>query len=145
MKPKENNNSRNSLNTESQVASRPVSSRLSFKDALAKARAQINIDCFSEVDKSFANEIIFNIAEVYMLWDSAPVKIAGEQIDGYIIKQVFEELHEEHVKLVISNFSKVDYIVNYKKAYIRTALYNSVFEYTAYFENLVSATLYRND
>lgn len=130
---------------ESQVAPRPVSSRLSFKEALAKARTQINIDCFSDADKDFANEIIFNIAEVYMLWDSAPVKIAGEQIDGYIIKQVFEELHEEHVKLVIDNFSKVDYIVNYKKAYIRTALYNSVFEYTAHFDNLVNATLYQND
>ena len=145
MQPKKHIDPPKTFCTESPVPSRLVPSRLSFKDALAKARAQINIDCFSEADKSFANEIIFNIAEVYMLWDSAPVKIAGEQIDGYIIKQVFEELHEEHVKLVIDNFSKVDYVVNYKKAYIRTALYNSVFEYTAYFENLVSATLYRND
>ena len=145
MKDQENKKHNAQYSKESQVASRPVSSRLSFREALSKARAQINIDCFSEADKDFANEIIFNIAEVYMLWDSSPVKIAGEQIDGYILKQVFEELHEEHVKLVIDNFSRIDYYVNYKKAYIRTALYNSVFEYTAHFENLVNTTLYRND
>lgn len=72
-----------------------------------------------------------------MIWDASPVKVAGEQIDGYIIKQVFAELKEEHVKLVIDNYRKIDYIVNYKKSYIRTALYNSVFEIEAHYTNLV--------
>lgn len=120
-----------------QVSSRQVPHRLTFKEALEKARAQINIKCFRDMDREFANEIIMNIAEVFMLWDSSPVKVAGEQIDGYIIKQVFEELREEHVQLVIDNYQKIDYIINYKKSYIRTALYNSVFEIEAHYANLV--------
>lgn len=120
-----------------QVPSRQVSHRLTFKEALEKARAQINIKCFSNTDREFANEIIMNIAEVFMIWDASPVKVAGEQIDGYIIKQVFAELKEEHVQLVIDNYRKIDYIVNYKKSYIRTALYNSVFEIEAHYTNLV--------
>lgn len=140
MKGKSENNSFHS-GGESQVSSRLVSSRLSYAQALEKAKEQINLDCFRETDKPFASEILANIAEVFMLWDSTPVKIAGVQIDGYILKQIFEQLHEEHVQLVIDNFHKIDYIVNYKKAYIRTALYNSVFEIEAHYDNLVKHDL----
>ncbi len=126
---------------ESQVKSRLVSSRLSFRQALEKAESQVNLECFRPTDRDFAREIISNMAEVFMLLDATPVKIAGEQIDGYIIKQVFEQVREDHVQLVIDNFRKVDYIVNYKKAYIRTALYNAVFELEAHYSNMVKHDL----
>lgn len=76
-----------------------------------------------------------------MLYDSAPVKIAGDTLDGYIVKQVFEEIREEHVQLVIENYQRITYIVNYKKSYIRTALYNAVFEIEAHYTNLVNHDL----
>lgn len=140
MKDKSENNSFFS-DGESQVKSRLVSSRLSYAQALEKAKGQIDLVYFRETDKPLAAEILANIAEVFMLWDATPVKIAGVQIDGYILKQIFEQLHEEHVQLVIDNFHKIDYIVNYKKAYIRTALYNSVFEIEAHYDNLVKHDL----
>ncbi len=77
-----------------------------------------------------------------MLYDSAPVKIAGDTLDGYIVKQVFKEIREEHVQLVIENYRKITYIVNYKKSYIRTALYNAVFESEAHYTNLVNHDLH---
>lgn len=124
-----------------QVSSRQVSSRLSFRQAIEKAKEQINIECFNLPDRAMVQEIISNIAEVYMLYDSAPVKIAGDTLDGYIVKQVFEEIREEHVQLVIENYQRITYIVNYKKSYIRTALYNAVFEIEAHYTNLVNHDL----
>lgn len=124
-----------------QVSSRQVSSRLSFRQAIEKAKEQINIACFNPSDRAMVQEIISNIAEVYMLYDSAPVKIAGDTLDGYIVKQVFEEIREEHVQLVIENYQRITYIVNYKKSYIRTALYNAVFEIEAHYTNLVNHDL----
>lgn len=124
-----------------QVSSRHVSSRLSFRQAIEKAKEQINIECFNLSDRAMVQEIISNIAEVYMLYDSAPVKIAGDTLDGYIVKQVFEEIREEHVQLVIENYQRITYIVNYKKSYIRTALYNAVFEFEAHYTNLVNHDL----
>lgn len=137
--PKTENNSSSLCGRESQcqVSSRQVSPRLSFKEAVEKAKAQINIECFRLTDQDFAREILMNIAEIFMLWDESPVKIAGEQLDAYVVKQVFEQIREEHVQLVIDNYSKIGYIVNYKKSYIRTALYNAVFEYEAHYTNLV--------
>lgn len=119
------------------VQSRLVGSRLSYKEALDKAAEQVNLECFNESDVSLASEILANMAEVFMLWDNAPVRIAGSQIDGFIIKQVFEQVREEHVQLVIENLKRVETIISYKKSYIRTALYNSVFEIELHYTNRV--------
>ncbi len=126
---------------ESHVTSSPVEPRLTFRQAREKARAQFNMGFFDANDKNLAEELISNIAEVYMLHDAAPVKIEGEQIDGYIIKQVFEELAEENLQLVIDNFRRVPYTINHVKSYIRTALYNSVFEYEAYYANRTASDM----
>ena len=128
-------------NRKMKVESSLVSSRLSYAQAVEKAKRQISFDYFREGDRALAEEILKIIAEVFMLWDATPVKIAGLQIDGYILKQIFEQLHEEHLQLVIDNFHRIDYIVNHKKAYIRTALYNSVFEIEAHCENSVKHDL----
>ena len=133
----QNNSSLCGGESQCQVKSRQVSPRLSFREAIEKVQLQVQLRCFKPQDKEFVKEIQMNIAEVYMLGDDAPVRIAGDQLDGFIVKQVFEQIREEHVQLVIDNYSKVEYIVNYKKSYIRTALYNAVFEYEAHFTNLV--------
>lgn len=124
-----------------QVSSCQVSSRLSFKDAIAKAKNQIDINSFRVSDRGMANEIISMIAEIYMLNDSIPIKIAGDMLDAYTVKQVFEEIREDHVQLVIDNYAKITYIVNYKKSYIRTALYNAVFEIESHYTNLVNCDM----
>lgn len=137
--PKTENEFNPSLSGESQsqVKSGRVSPRLSFKEAIEKVRGQIDIACFGPTEKEFANEIIMIIAEIFMLRDDSEVKIGGEQLDAYIVKQVLEQVREDHVQLVIENFNKVEYIVNFKKTYIRTALYNAVFEIEAHYMNLV--------
>lgn len=114
-----------------------VSSRLSFNQAIEKVKAQINAECFQS-NWFFAEELFFIIAEVYMMNDDKPVIVAGENLEGYVVKQVFEQLREENLEFVMSNFQKMTHPISFKKAYLRTALYNSVFELTAHIENLIS-------
>lgn len=120
-----------------------VKSSLSFVEAVEKAKQQINLECFEPEEKEMVQEIIFIVAEIYMLRDSSPIKISGEQIDAYIVKQVFEEIREHHVRLVMENFGKIRYIVNFKKAYLRTALYNAVFEYETAEKNRFNSTYWK--
>lgn len=121
----------------SQVTSGQVRERLSFREATERAHEQIDVRYFG-ADAAFASEIVANIAEVYMLSDDAPVRIGGEQLDGYVLKEVLSQLTEEHVQLVIDNYRAVTYEIKHKKSYIRTALYNSVFELEASVTNRVS-------
>ena len=124
---------------ENQVSSRQVSSRLSFREAVEKVRDQIDVRSFHVTERDLAKEILNNIAEVYLLRDETQIRIAGEMLEAYVVKEVFEQLGAEHVQLVIENFKKVSHIVNYKRGYIRTALYNSVFEIEAHYLNQVKS------
>ena len=51
------------------------------------------------------------------------------------MQDVFSKIGNEHIKMVIENFRSIAYRVRAKKTYMRTALYNSVFEYEAYYDN----------
>ena len=124
---------------ENQVSSRHVSSRLSFSEAVSKVRDQIDVRSFHVTQRDLAKEILNIIAEVYLLKDEAQIRIAGEMLEAYVVKEVFEQLDAEHVQLVIENFSKVERIVNFKRGYLRTALYNSVFEINAHYLNQVKS------
>ncbi len=127
-------------NTKSQYIpnpSCPVSSRPSFREAIAEAEKQIELHAIDRYHES-AKEICFIIAEVYLMNPNAQIKISGELLDGYLVQQVFRELTCEHVRLVLDNFHNVTYLVMNKKAYLRAALYNSVFEFNAHYTNLVN-------
>lgn len=115
----------------------PVSSRLSFRDAIEAAEKQIELDAIDRYREE-AKEICFIIAEVYLMNPDYRIKVSGEMLDGYLVQQVFRELTCEHVRLVLDNFHNVTYLVMNKKAYLRAALYNSVFELNAHYSNLVN-------
>lgn len=78
------------------------------------------------------------IAEVYLMSPDTPLYISGEKLDGYIVQEVFREITASHAELVIRSFNSAAYLVRNKKLYLRTALYNSVFELEAHYANLVS-------
>lgn len=113
-------------------------SRPSFRDAIRDAETQIEIECFDECEQQQAREICAIIAEVVLMRPDAPIKIAGELLDCALVKQVFEEITASHVRLVINNFNGVTGLIRNKRAYLRTALYNSVFELEAHYRNLVN-------
>lgn len=119
---------------ESFVPSLPPSSgtntRLSFKDAQRKAAAQLEYPrCYSTFEADELRELVMIIAEVYLLPSEKPIRISGEWIDGFVVKEVFEELRGDHLRHVYEEYVHRDPstpIMN-KKAYLRTMLYNSVF------------------
>lgn len=115
-----------------------VLSRPSFRDMIRHAEGQIEIQSFDEQDLAQAHEICAIMAEISLMRMDIPVRIAGEPLDSTLVKQVFEEITAEHVRLVIRNFNGVTGLIRNKRAYLRTALYNSVFELESHYKNLVN-------
>ncbi len=113
-------------------------SRPSFRDEIHHAEKQIEIQCFDDYEIEQAREICAIIAEVRLMRPDIPIKIAGELLDSTLVKQVFDEITASHVRLVIGNFNGVTGLIRNKRAYLRTALYNSVFELEAHYKNLVN-------
>lgn len=122
------------------VESGSMTPQLPFKAALEQARRQINVEAIELPFRPFAEEIVKTVAEIYMLADSLPVRIDGEQLDAWTVKQIYAQLTEDHVSAVIHNFRRIPYEIRAKKSYIRTALYNAVFEFEAGIVNLFGAT-----
>jgi len=82
---------------------------------------------FNRVDP-FYKELCLIIAEVLVLDPVSIIKINGSNIYVHLVQEVFLRLQNDHVRLVFKNFHNVPTHVYNKKAYLRTALYNAVFE-----------------
>lgn len=112
-----------------------------FSDTVLRVENQIDLQCFREHDVYMAREIALIIAEVFLLDDEAKIRIGGNTLSAYIVKEVYQKIAHEHVELVIISFEKIKYEIRHKKSYIRTALYNSVFEYEMSVVNAVGRIL----
>lgn len=86
-------------------------------------------------------ELCYIIAEVYIIDPDSKIKIADEILDAYLVQEIFRELKLQHLELVESNFGDQTELIKNKRAYLRTALYNSVFEFEAHYKNLVKHDL----
>ena len=114
--------------------------RPSFREAISRAERQVEADCIDE-DKELVHEICAIIAEVYMMKPDNPIRISGEWLDGYLVKEVFGELTDMHVRMVIEEFERLTTDIRNKKAYLRTSLYNSVFSLSANYTNRINHEL----
>ena len=113
----------------------------SLSEVCESVKCQIEADCFYKADEPLVNEIALIIAEVYCLPDNLQIRIAGNDLPVCLVSDVYRRLTGEHVETVIDNFRRADYEIKYKKTYLRTALYNSVFEAAAKAENTVRSFL----
>ena len=75
------------------------------------------------------------IAEMYRLPPDAEVQINGQKLPASMVRDVYSLLTEEHIREVITNYEKAEYTIKFKKTYLRTALYNEVFEHESRFVN----------
>jgi hypothetical protein len=73
-------------------------------------------------------ELCLIIAEVNLLDLDAKIKIAGIETSAHIVQEVFTQIRSEHLEAVVSNFQRVYTPIYNKKSYLRTSLYNVVFE-----------------
>ena len=114
----------------------------SFRQEFERAAEQI---CLSEIPEGMreqAYEICLIIAEVYYMQPSFSVKIGGEALEVSLVEEIFSEVTQSHVELVIENFNSVSSVIRNKKAYLRTALYNAVFELSSHYSNRVCCEIY---
>ena len=100
----------------------------SLEKMLMLVGEQIEIGCFSGEERSVAEDIRMIIAEIYLLPENAMVRIDGTDIPCGLVAQVYSRLDGTHVRAVTERFLIIDYPIRHKKAYLRTALYNRVFE-----------------
>lgn len=132
------------VNVKSSQAERP---RPSIFAELARVKEQVEFDCFKvwvqKADGEFVTdrhgnrvthldpmyeELCLIIAEVNVLHPDSAIKVAGSEISAFIVQEVYTKLTNEHLETVLHNFQRVSWQINNKKTYLRTALYNSVFE-----------------
>lgn len=130
-------NNKNNINCNNCPQSCPVLSRPSFHEAVSRAEMQLDIQ-YAGKDVYMLHELCRIMAEVYLMNPNTPIRISGELLEAYIVQQVFGELDSTHAEYVIANFKSQTALIKNKKAYLRTALYNSVFEIEAHYTNLVA-------
>jgi hypothetical protein len=118
-----------------------VLSGVSFTEVLDKVKVQIDIDCFADRDAQFADEISYIIAEVMKLDPECDIRIEGAARTAGMVQEVYSKIEHEHVQQVIDTFRAITHEIKNKKAYLRTALYNSVFELEASGINLYKSTI----
>lgn len=152
MNNSKNNNSfyvDNSIHSQSQVEYSPHKQKaeeliraydeaLLFYETFEKVKEQIEFKCFSTDTQATAENICLIITEVLKLPPNALIRISGNNLPAEIVQAIYYRLTHEHIKLVIKNFGRATYEIKHKKTYLRTALYNSVFEIDAHYENAVN-------
>ena len=106
----------------------PGQGRVGFRELTKRVKLQVEAETFPVRDRAQVDELCYIIAEIYSLHESAQVRIDGEQYSAATIAEVFSLLTAEHLQYVIEHFNNLTYHVTHKKAYLRTALYYSVFE-----------------
>lgn len=111
--------------------------RPSFREAFGRAAKQVDLHCCETYERDSMRELCYIIAEVYIIDPNSRIKISDEELDAYLVQEIFRELSLEHLRLVHENFSEQTELIKNKRAYLRTALYNSIFEFEAHYANVV--------
>ena len=116
-----------------------LSNSRSIFTMLDQVMMQVEYHCFADlrfkrIDQLY-KELCLIIAEVMLLKPDSVIKVNGEYFFAQLIQDVFSQIRNQHVQLVFDNFQNVSARVLNKKAYLRTALYNAVFECEAHFIN----------
>ena len=112
----------------------------SFDDTLGKIKAQIEIDSVPVELLLQAEELAVIIAEVMRLRQNDALKVGGVIRPAGDVQAVFSKIENEHIIYVLEHYNEVPYRIRNPKQYLRTALYNSVFEINNAAANLYSAT-----
>ncbi len=104
--------------------------RPAFGQRQAEIREKMQLGSFVIRDRALAEELCSVIAEVYTLAESGEgtIRIEGTPIPFGLVRDVYEFLTPEHLEHVIARYRSVIIPIRNPKAYLRTALYNAVFE-----------------
>lgn len=115
-----------------------------FYDLLQQIEDRIELQCFEKRDRRQAEEIALIITEVMKLPGNATVRIAGNDLPAEMVALIFGRLTHDHVVEVMRRYRAATYEIKHVKTYLRTALYNSVFELEARTDNEIRQDMYSN-
>ena len=111
------------------------STERSINEMLEQVMCQVEYYCFADLrykrTDPLYDELCLIIAEVLVLRHDHVIKVNGLDLSVRMVQEVYSKLTADHVRFVFNNFYNVTNRVYNKKAYLRTALYNSVFEIEA--------------
>ncbi len=119
-----------SASQSSQVKRSPVR-WLPFPDMLEAVEEQLLLSSFEGTEKDLVKTMCLIVAEIRCMPAEKMVSIGGDDMPAEMVQTIYFRLQREHVVYVLANFERVAYQINHKKTYLRTALYNSVFEVEA--------------
>jgi hypothetical protein len=107
--------------------------RLSFKEAITKAEDQIGFHEYSRQHSCYGilHDMCRAMAEVYMMSQTTKIKINGEELEAGMVAEVLEQVTQEMAEIRADELRETIADVTNLKAYLRSALYNKVFEYEA--------------
>lgn len=105
--------------------------RMSFKEAITKAEDQIGFHEYSRQHACYGilHDMCRVMAEVYMMSPTALIRINGEDMEAGMVAQVLEEATQEMAEERAEELREHLHEVTCLKAYLRSALYNKVFEF----------------
>jgi len=103
---------------------------------LEQVMIQVEYHCFADlrfkhIDPIY-KDLCLIIAEVLILDKDSVIKINGFDIRMSLVQEIYSQINNDHLRVVFSNFQNVSHRVYNKKLYLRTALYNAVFEKEAH-------------
>jgi len=117
---------------------------LSILKMLEQVMLQVEYNCFADRRLNRINplfkELCLIIAEVLVLDNDTVMKINGSNTPAHLVKEVYSQIRNEHVCLVFDNYRNVNERIFNKRAYLRTALYNAVFEIESHYANDIRLT-----
>ena len=122
-------------NPQPQSQSGPVGS---FPEVCEAVREQIEVEAFRENMTKLGEEVTRIIAEIYMMQGDWKIRIDGQYMPVKMVQQVYNQLEHDHVAEVLFRFAQLPYEIRHVKTYLRTALYNAVFETEARVTNEVA-------
>lgn len=116
--------------------------RPTFREAMSRAGKQIDIDGFCQrgvdggwvqgPDYMLARTLCMVMAEIYMASPRYVFYVGGIAMEAAQIREVYGELTSRHIEAVSRKIRQSKgKTVKYQRPYLRTMLYNVVFEYEA--------------
>ena len=105
--------------------------RLTFREAITKAEDQIGFGGYDRRHPCYGilHDMCRAMAEIYMMPPHAKVRINGEELEAEMVAEVLEQVTEEMAVERAEELLDVIAGVTCLKAYLRSALYNKVFEF----------------
>jgi len=111
----------------------------SIAGLLNQVMQQVEYHCFADLRTGYIDplykELCLIISEVFAADQDAFIKVNGSETPIRFVQEVYSLLRNDHIRIVFTNFHCVSSRVYNKRPYLRTSLYNAVFEIESHFVN----------